>query len=109
VSDIQLKVTKSVRLECFWALWKEQNKSHQRYLQKGKRRSERHSNPVSRQQMCQNGHNTSQESIWESGGEVGDGVGKRVMKCEMCTEMTKRGGAGKGSASKGCRTWPDMC
>jgi hypothetical protein len=33
----------------------------------------------------------SQESIWESGGEVGDGAGKRVMTCEMCTEIGKEG------------------
>jgi hypothetical protein len=34
---------------------------------------------------------------------VRDGAGKRVMECEMCTENDKRGGAGKGSGSKGCR------
>jgi hypothetical protein len=45
----------------------------------------------------------SQESIWESGWEVKDAAGKRVMECEMCTEMTRRGGAGKGTGSKGCR------
>jgi hypothetical protein len=28
----------------------------------------------------------SQESIWESGGEGGDRVGKRDMEFEMCTE-----------------------
>jgi hypothetical protein len=33
----------------------------------------------------------SQESIWESGGEVGDGAGKQVMECEMCTEHDKEG------------------
>jgi hypothetical protein len=33
----------------------------------------------------------SQESIWESGGGVGDGAGKRVMECEMCTENDKEG------------------
>jgi hypothetical protein len=33
----------------------------------------------------------SQENIWESGGEVGDGAGKRVMECEMCTENDRRG------------------
>jgi hypothetical protein len=69
----------------------------QRYLHQGKRTSGRRSNPVSRQKMCQNG---SQESIWESGWEVRDGAGKRVIECEMCTE---NGGAGKGSGSKGCR------
>jgi hypothetical protein len=33
----------------------------------------------------------SQESIWESGREVRDGAGKRVMECEMCTENDKEG------------------
>jgi hypothetical protein len=33
----------------------------------------------------------SQESILESGGEVRDGAGKRVMECEMCTEKDKEG------------------
>jgi hypothetical protein len=33
----------------------------------------------------------SLESIGESGGEVGDGAGKRGMKCEMCTEHDKEG------------------
>jgi hypothetical protein len=31
----------------------------------------------------------SQESILESGREVRDGAGKRVMECEMCTENDK--------------------
>jgi hypothetical protein len=33
----------------------------------------------------------SQESMWESGGEVRDGAGKRVMECEMCTGNDKEG------------------
>jgi hypothetical protein len=33
----------------------------------------------------------SQESIWESGGEVGDGAGKRVMECELYTENDREG------------------
>jgi hypothetical protein len=32
--------------------------------------------------------------MWESGGKVGDGAGKREMECEMCTE----GGEGLGKA-----------
>jgi hypothetical protein len=32
-----------------------------------------------------------QESIWESGGEVGDGAEKRVMECEMCVGNDKEG------------------
>jgi hypothetical protein len=45
----------------------------------------------------------SQKSIWESGGEVGDGAGKRVMECEMCTENDEGLGAGKRCGSTGCR------
>jgi hypothetical protein len=36
----------------------------------------------------------SQESMWESGGKVGDGAGKGVMECKICTE----GGEGLGKA-----------
>jgi hypothetical protein len=62
----------------------------QQYLGKGKQRSGRHSNPVSK--MCQNGHKISQESIWESGRKVEDGAGDDgVMECEMCTEHDKEG------------------
>jgi hypothetical protein len=60
----------------------------QRYLQKGKRRSERHSNPVTRQQMCQNGHNAVGKAY---GREVEDGGGKQAMEREMCTEHEKEG------------------
>jgi hypothetical protein len=59
----------------------------QRYLQKGKRRSGRHSNSVSRQQMCPNGHNAVRKTYGILGGRgMGDGAGNRVMTCEMCTE-----------------------
>jgi hypothetical protein len=33
----------------------------------------------------------SQESIQESGGEVGDGAEKQMMECEMYTEHDKEG------------------
>jgi hypothetical protein len=33
----------------------------------------------------------SQENMWESGGEVRDGAGKRLMECEMCTGNDKEG------------------
>jgi hypothetical protein len=92
---------KRFRLECFWTLGKVRR--FQRYLQKGKQRSARHSNPLSRQQMCRKWAQRSQESKWEFGGEVGDGAENRVMKCEICTEMTRRGVAGIGSCSEGCR------
>jgi hypothetical protein len=38
--------------------------------------------------------------MWESGGEVRDGAGKRVMECEMCTENERREGLGKEVAVK---------
>jgi hypothetical protein len=45
----------------------------------------------------------SQESILESGGEVGHGAGKQVMNCEKCTENDKEERTGKGCGSEGCR------
>jgi hypothetical protein len=65
---------KSVRFECF-GLGKYRMRRFQRYLQKDQRRSGRHSNPVSRQQMCQNGHNAVRKAYgnlrweWEMGQE----------------------------------------
>jgi hypothetical protein len=47
----------------------------QPYLQKGKRTSGRRSNHVSRQQMCQNGHNADMQAHGNLGG-----------KCEMGQE-----------------------
>jgi hypothetical protein len=60
----------------------------QQYLQKGKRRNGRHSNPVARQQMCQNGHNAVEKAYRR---EVGDGAGEQAMEREMCTEHYKEG------------------
>jgi hypothetical protein len=34
----------------------------------------------------------SQEGIWEFGGEMGDGAGNRVMKCEIWTENEEGSG-----------------
>jgi hypothetical protein len=34
---------------------------------------------------------------------MGDGAGKRVMKCEIWQQMTRRGLSGKGSRIEGCR------
>jgi hypothetical protein len=53
----------------------------------------------------------SQESIWESGWEVRDGAGKRVMECEMCTENDKEGRGWERQWQQRlqrCRTWPGM-
>jgi hypothetical protein len=45
----------------------------------------------------------SQESIWEFGGKVGDGAGKRVTNVRCAQKTTRRGVSGKGSRKKGCR------
>jgi hypothetical protein len=53
----------------------------------------------------------SQESMWESGWEVRDGAGKRVMECEMCTENDKQGRGWERQWQQRlqrCRTWPGM-
>jgi hypothetical protein len=36
-----------------------------------------------------------QDSIWELRGTMGDAAGKRVMKCEMCTENDEGSGWGR--------------
>jgi hypothetical protein len=79
---------KKGRLGCFWALWKVQSKvvpavPPERQTDKYKALKPR----VKAAKRAQR----SQESIWESGGKVGDGAGMRVMECEMCTETTRRG------------------
>jgi hypothetical protein len=59
----------------------------QGYLQQGKRTSGRRSNPVSRQKMCQIGHNAVRKAYWNLGvlcqgaasivGHAGIGIGSR--------------------------------
>jgi hypothetical protein len=44
-----------------------------------------------RSQVYHNAVRYAYVSIRESGGEVEDGAGKRVMECEMCTENDKEG------------------
>jgi hypothetical protein len=53
----------------------------------------------------------SQESIWESGEEVGDGAGKQEMEGEMCTENDKEGRGWERQWQQRlqrCRIWPSM-
>jgi hypothetical protein len=73
----------------------------QRYLQKGKQRSGRHS-------PCQGGKcakmgTTQSGKHFEIWGKVGYGAGKQVMNCEKCTEYDKEERTGKGCGSEGCR------
>jgi hypothetical protein len=53
----------------------------------------------------------SQASKLESGGEVRDGAGKRVMGCEMCTDLDMEGRGWERQWQlrlQRCRTWPGM-
>jgi hypothetical protein len=69
-----------VTLECFGLFGKYRIRRFKRYLQKGKRASGRHSTPVSRQQMCHNGHNAFRKAYgnlggkWEMGRKASDGL-----------------------------------
>jgi hypothetical protein len=89
---------KVVRLECTWALWKEQNEAS------NCTRMRRSTVPPAKQTdkwkvlkpRVKAGNvpkwaQRSPESIWKSGWEVKDGAGKRVMECETCTENDKEG------------------
>jgi hypothetical protein len=85
---------KVVRLECSWALWKEQNEAFPTVppwrpaAQTDKWKALKLRVKAENVPKCAK---HSQESIWESGWEVRVGAGKRVMECEMCTEIDKEG------------------
>jgi hypothetical protein len=100
--DMQKKV-QNVRLESFWAFWKVQNKAIPTVPPEGQTEKWKALKPRVKAENMPKWAQRSQGSIWDSGRVVGDGARKRVMECEMCTEMVRWGGAGKGSASKGWR------
>jgi hypothetical protein len=89
---MQLKV-KNVRLEYFWALWKVQNVAIPAAgaPPEGPPEKWKAIKPRFKAANVPKWAQRSQDSIWESWGEVGDGAGKRVMECEMCTENDKEG------------------
>jgi hypothetical protein len=87
---VQQKV-KAVRLECFLALWKVQNEAFQTVPRAGQTDKWKTLKPRVKAVNVPKWAQNSQESILESGGEVRDGAGKRVLKCEMCTENDKEG------------------
>jgi hypothetical protein len=76
-------------MECSWALWKEQNEAFPTVLPAGQTDKWKALKPRVKAVNVPKWEQRSQESIWESGWEVRDGAGKRVMKCEMCTENGK--------------------
>jgi hypothetical protein len=98
---------KEIRLESAFGLFgKYRTRRFQQYLQKGKRRSGRHSNPVSRQQIAKMGKTQSGKSTWEFGRKMGDGVVKRVMNVR-CAQKIGKEGSGWEIQLQRCSTWPD--
>jgi hypothetical protein len=82
---------KVVRLECSWALWQEQNEAFPTVPPSGQTDKWKALKPRVKAVNVPKWAQPSQENIWESGWEVRDGAGKRVMECEMCTENDKEG------------------
>jgi hypothetical protein len=88
--DVQ-QYGKVVRLGCAWALWKEQNEGFPTVPPSEKTDKWKALKPRVKAVNVPKWVQPSQENIWESGWEVRDGAGKRVMECEMCTENDKEG------------------
>jgi hypothetical protein len=82
---------KVVGLECSWALWKEQNEAFPTVPPSGQTDKWKVLKARVKAENVPKWAQPCQESIWESGWEVRDGAGKRVMECEMCTENDKKG------------------
>jgi hypothetical protein len=87
----RVKYGKVVRLECSWALWKEQNEAFPTVPPAWQTDKWKVLKPRVKAENVPKWAQRSQESICESGWEVRDGAGKRVMECEMCTENDKEG------------------
>jgi hypothetical protein len=68
---------KTVRLECFRALWKVQNEVIPTVPRRANRVVEGIQTPRVKATTVPKCAQLSQEKIWESGGEEGDGAGKR--------------------------------
>jgi hypothetical protein len=92
-----MSTVKDVSLECFWALWKVQNEVIPTEAPEGQTEKWKALKPRVKAANVPKWAQRSQECIWESGGEVGDGAGKRVMEshhgeiCKMCTGNDKEG------------------
>jgi hypothetical protein len=76
---------------CFWALWKVLNQGDRNCPPEGQTKVWKALKPRAKSESVRSWAQRSQESIWGSVGDVGDGAGKRGMKCEMCTENDKEG------------------
>jgi hypothetical protein len=82
---------KVVRLECSWALWKEQNEAFPTVPPSEQTDKWKELKPRVKAENVPKWAQRSQESTWESWWEVRDGAGKRVMEREMCIENDKEG------------------
>jgi hypothetical protein len=96
---------------CFGALWKVQNEAFPTVPPAGQtdkwKALKLRVKAVNAPKWAQH----SQASKWESGGEVRDGAGKRVMGCEMCTDLDMEGRGWERQWQlrlQRCRTWPGM-
>jgi hypothetical protein len=67
----------------FWTLWKVQNEAIPTVFSEGQTEKWTALKPCAKAANVPKWAQRSQESIRESGGEVGDGAEKRVMDCEM--------------------------
>jgi hypothetical protein len=70
---------KVFRLECSWALWKEENEALPTVPSSGQTYKWKALKPRVKAENVPRCAQRRQESIWESGWEVRDGTGNRVM------------------------------
>jgi hypothetical protein len=84
-----MKSKSFVRLQRFWALWKIKNQAIPQVPLEGQAGKWKAFKPRVKAANGPELAQRSQESILESGGEVGDEAGERWMECEMCAENDK--------------------
>jgi hypothetical protein len=85
------KKVRILRLECFRAVRKGQNEAISKVLPKGHAEEWKALDLIFKAANVPKCAQRSQESMLGLGGTKGDGAGKRVMKCEMCTENDREG------------------
>jgi hypothetical protein len=61
--------SRNLELECFWALWKVQSEAISTIPPEGQTEEWKALKPVSRQQMCQNGHKAVGKAYGNLGGK----------------------------------------
>jgi hypothetical protein len=84
----------NVRLECFWAFWKVQNEGIPKLPSEGRTEGWKAFKPRVEAAYMPKWAHRSQESMWESGGEMGDGAEHELRNVRCAQKMTKSGVAG---------------